>query len=145
MGGFNRNFRRSGRNRFDRRGSGRFNKRDKDRDRPSEMHPAVCDKCGKECEVPFRPTEGKPIYCDDCFKEKSREAGSRSGFGKPYNENLDNINKKLDRILNILEGKVHAEKRPEVKESKSIEKKFPSSEKPKITEKKKPKKKAKKS
>lgn len=32
-----------------------------------EMHKAVCSKCGKECEVPFKPTEGKPVYCKDCF------------------------------------------------------------------------------
>jgi CxxC-x17-CxxC domain-containing protein len=32
-----------------------------------EMHKAVCSKCGKNCEVPFKPTEGKPVYCKDCF------------------------------------------------------------------------------
>jgi CxxC-x17-CxxC domain-containing protein len=36
---------------------------------PREMHKAVCDKCKKECEVPFKPTEGKPVYCKDCYKK----------------------------------------------------------------------------
>ena len=91
MGDFDRNAgrRSSGRGRFDRRSGGFGGRgrdrdsdqgRDRGRDRRSrserhEMHPAICEKCGKDCEVPFKPTEGKPIYCDDCFKEKSREAG----------------------------------------------------------------------
>jgi CxxC-x17-CxxC domain-containing protein len=143
MGDFNRNFRRSGRNKFNRRGSGRFSRRDRDRDRPSEMHSAICDKCGKDCEVPFKPTQGKPIYCSDCFRDKSREAGSRSGFGKPSekpsNENFDQINKKLDRILSILESaKKPVEKKPEFKKP---EEELLVLEEPKIIKKKKPKKK----
>jgi len=39
---------------------------------PREMHKAVCTKCGKECEVPFKPTEGKPVYCKDCFMKEKR-------------------------------------------------------------------------
>ena len=35
---------------------------------PREMFPAVCSRCGKETEVPFRPTNGKPVYCSDCFR-----------------------------------------------------------------------------
>lgn len=37
---------------------------------PVEMHKAICDNCGKECEVPFRPTSGKPVYCSSCFEHK---------------------------------------------------------------------------
>lgn len=37
-----------------------------------EMHKAVCSKCGKACEVPFKPTEGKPVYCKDCYVPKRR-------------------------------------------------------------------------
>ena len=37
---------------------------------PVEMHKAICDNCGKECEVPFRPTSGKPVYCSNCFENK---------------------------------------------------------------------------
>ena len=101
------------RSRFDRsdrgrdRGGGR--RRDGGRDRRSErheMHSAICDKCGKDCEVPFKPTQGKPIYCDDCYKDKSREAGSRSEMGKPINnEKIDQINKKLDKIMKALKIK----------------------------------------
>ena len=161
MGDFNRNFDRRRSGRFNKGGrSGGFDRRDRGRDRRSErreMHSAICDKCGKECEVPFKPTEGKPIYCDDCFKNKSREAGSRSGFGKPSgkpsNENLDQINRKLDRILKILgSGKEQAEKKPEFKKPKNIEKvieeekpelkeELPVLEEPKIIKKKKPRKK----
>lgn len=43
---------------------------------PVEMHKAICDRCGKECEVPFRPTSGKPIYCSNCF-ESSKGPSSR--------------------------------------------------------------------
>lgn len=36
-----------------------------------QMYPAVCAKCGAQCEVPFqpRPVEegGKPVLCKDCF------------------------------------------------------------------------------
>ena len=118
-GGFGRD--RSGGS--DRR-SGGFDRRDRRSER-HEMHSVVCDKCGKDCEVPFRPTQGKPIYCNDCFKDKSREAGSRSEFGRPSekqsNENLDQINKKLDKILKILEaakGHFKEKEQPELKKPK---------------------------
>ena len=144
MGDFNPNFdrRRSGRSRgrdsgsFDRRSSGsfdrrpgRFDSRDRGRDRRSErpeMHEAVCDECGKDCEVPFRPTQGKPLYCENCFKDKNKEAGSRSGAGNQSNENLDKINKKLDKILNILlsaKEPVEEKEQPEVKKPKKRAKK----------------------
>lgn len=41
-----------------------------------EMHSAICDECGKHCEVPFKPSSGKPIFCSDCFS--NREGGSES-------------------------------------------------------------------
>jgi len=34
-----------------------------------EMHKAICDDCGKECEVPFKPIEGRKIYCRDCYRK----------------------------------------------------------------------------
>jgi len=184
MGDFDRNIdrRSSSRGRFDKSSSrgrfdksssrGRFGGREGGRDRGSfggrdrdggrerrterlEMHSAVCDKCGKDCEVPFRPTEGKPIYCDDCFKDKNMEAGSRSEMGKPKsNETFDQLHKKLDRILKILEepilgkdtGKDTGKEQPEVKEPKKTEKSKNIEEEPELEyakdiEKKKPKKK----
>ncbi len=47
-----------------------FNDRN-NRDRPAQ-HRAVCAKCGKTCEVPFKPTGDKPVYCSECFKGKSQ-------------------------------------------------------------------------
>ncbi len=40
-----------------------------DFNRPREMHKATCNKCKKECEVPFKPTEGKPVYCRECYAD----------------------------------------------------------------------------
>ena len=43
------------------------------RDRPPrKMHKAVCTKCKKDCEVPFKPTEGKDVLCQDCFRQNKR-------------------------------------------------------------------------
>lgn len=47
----------------------RFNDRGASRG-PVTMHQAICDNCGKNCEVPFRPTSGKPIFCSNCFENK---------------------------------------------------------------------------
>lgn len=59
------------------------------RDRgPKQMHHAVCDNCGKDCEVPFKPTGDKPVLCSDCFSKSrgdddrgSRRDSRRGGFG----------------------------------------------------------------
>ncbi len=34
-----------------------------------EMHPVVCDQCGKDATVPFVPRGDKPVYCSDCFSK----------------------------------------------------------------------------
>lgn len=56
----------------------------KDR-RPTTMHQATCDECGRSCQVPFRPSGDKPVFCSDCFegKEESRPRrdSGRSGGG----------------------------------------------------------------
>ena len=100
-------------------GSRREEFRDRDsrifeRRRP-EMHEVTCDKCGKQCEVPFKPTEGKPVFCSDCFrKDGDSSSSSRSSF-ESINRNttsqpeisskqLNEINTKLDKILGILEN-----------------------------------------
>jgi CxxC-x17-CxxC domain-containing protein len=101
------------------------------RDRgPVTMHEAVCDECGNSCEVPFRPTEGKPVYCNVCFGDKKKTANNRGedNFSRKnftsnkapertdlennfYKENndamkkqLEILNVKLDRLINIVEG-----------------------------------------
>lgn len=89
---------------------------DDDRERPA-MHHATCDKCGKDCEVPFVPSGKKPVFCRDCFVKE--DAGGPSKFGgKPsfrgpsfaeksapqvdYRQSLQAIADKLDVIANAL-------------------------------------------
>lgn len=76
------------------------------RDRDMEMYSAVCDDCGKDCEVPFKPTGEKPIYCSRCFEKRGnthdverfqRESGSNNDAV------LAEINAKLDQIIAHLE------------------------------------------
>lgn len=90
------------------RGRG-FGSRDRDsgfgeRRRP-EMHDVVCDKCGKNCQVPFKPSGDKPVLCSDCFRKDNNSSGSRdksSGSGISQ-EQFKELNRKLDKILGILE------------------------------------------
>jgi CxxC-x17-CxxC domain-containing protein len=44
------------------------------------MHHAICVKCGKDAEVPFKPNGKKPIYCSDCFVKD--DAGGDRGFDR---------------------------------------------------------------
>lgn len=83
---------------------------------PREMFKTVCSNCGKDCEVPFRPTTGKPVYCSDCFETMGgRNADSgrpeRPRFEHPdrsqaprvdNNKQLDELNSKLDKIIELL-------------------------------------------
>lgn len=75
-----------------------------------EMFSTTCSNCGKPCEVPFRPTNGKPVYCSDCF-EKMGGRDSQPRFEKPErssfrsNNEFEQLNAKIDRILNLLEEK----------------------------------------
>jgi CxxC-x17-CxxC domain-containing protein len=132
MGYFNRDSsNRSGR---DNRGGGRGFGGGRDRggrdDRPSfrsegprEMFKTVCSNCGKDCEVPFKPTSGKPVYCSDCFEKMGgrdsnerrpeRPERNRSDFSeRPQAPRVDNtkqfedLNKKLDKIIELLTPKV---------------------------------------
>ncbi|MEX2007627.1 MAG: CxxC-x17-CxxC domain-containing protein [Candidatus Levyibacteriota bacterium] len=118
----NRGADRGGRRDFD--GGGRDFGRD--RERP-QMHSVTCANCGKDAQVPFRPTSGRPVYCSDCFEKMqgrssggnesrgferrdnrdSRDRGPRPSFNDrpkqaPRNDQLDAINTKLDKILNLL-------------------------------------------
>ena len=131
MGYFNRDSNnRSGR---DNRGGGRGFGGGRDRggrdDRPSfrsdasrEMFKTVCSNCGKDCEVPFKPTSGKPVYCSDCFEKMGgrdsnerrpeRPERNRSDFSNrpqaPIVDNskqLEELNKKLDKIIELLTPK----------------------------------------
>lgn len=73
-GGFSR--RDGGRPNFPRKSWGGSGGRDRG---PVTMHQAVCDQCGKPCEVPFRPTSGKPVYCNVCFGGKKETGDNRGG------------------------------------------------------------------
>ena len=102
MGNYNRGgFGGSGR-RFGGGFRGRGGGFDRDR-RPAEMHDAVCDKCGKECQVPFKPTGDKPVLCSDCFRQGG--GGSRGGSSSGISsEQFNQLNAKLDKIIEILES-----------------------------------------
>jgi len=76
-------------------GSGR------DRGRSSgrrEFHDVICDKCKKECKVPFKPSNDKPVLCSECFEKKGRSSRGSDAS----KEQLDKINTKLDKILKVL-------------------------------------------
>ncbi|MAG59621.1 hypothetical protein CMO96_02415 [Candidatus Woesebacteria bacterium] len=124
MSGYNRN---SGSGGGNYRGGGGYRGRDSER---REMHKAVCNECGKTCEVPFRPTGEKPVYCSNCFEGKggrsserpTRRSSGGSNFGERDNTNkqlleqVGSLNIKLDRILKVLESSV--EKKPSKKKVK---------------------------
>lgn len=95
----------SGGSRFERRDS-RVSFGDK------KMFKAVCDKCKKDCEVPFRPTSGKPIFCSDCFGkgEKRERGGSNRVSSDKYEKQFSMLNSKLDDILKMLSPKVTIKK-----------------------------------
>ena len=79
-----------------------------------QMHSATCDKCGKECQVPFRPTAGKPVFCDNCFGK-----GGNDNFGKGSRDSKDSgevmqqikmLNTKMDQLIKILTPNAPVEK-----------------------------------
>ncbi len=65
-----------------------------------EFHDVICDKCKKECKVPFKPSTDKPVLCSDCFEKKGGSSRGGSGVSK---EQFDQVNKKLDKILKVLQ------------------------------------------
>lgn len=50
------------------------------------MYPAVCSRCGKNTEVPFKPNPEKDVFCEECFaivkeerkQQKQRQAPPRA-------------------------------------------------------------------
>src|SRR3989338_709526 len=73
----NRRFEKS--SRFEGRGAGRFEKGGRFEERESrerfrELVDAVCDQCGRECQLPFKPTGDRPVYCSSCFRKPEGEA-----------------------------------------------------------------------
>ena len=103
----------SGGSRYGGRSEGRSGGFGRDRnsrnsERPREMHDVICDKCKKECQVPFRPSGDKPVLCSDCFRKSegsSRSFGPRnrgSSSSRMSSEELSKINVKLDKIIKAL-------------------------------------------
>ena len=114
-----------------------------------QMYDAVCDKCGQDCQVPFQPTGEKPVYCSNCFEKTSgRDGGNERSFGgnrdfggnnrrfeardtKDYAQDntrteLEMINQKLDKILNLLNSQKVSQANPvmevkKIKKAKKIE------------------------
>jgi CxxC-x17-CxxC domain-containing protein len=94
------------------------------------MHEAICDQCGKPCEVPFRPAPGKPVYCTACFGAKrdggddrgesrfpqrsfgDRAIQARTDFGggtaggnnDEVKRQLELLNAKMDRLIKAVEA-----------------------------------------
>jgi len=80
----------------DRRDRGSDRRSDSPRFGDKQMYRVICDKCHKECEVPFKPSSDKPVYCDDCF-------GKNEKFKDQKNEDqFEILNVKLDKILKLL-------------------------------------------
>ena len=109
------NFRSNSKNRFVKSGDGKFRSGRKfkgkalggNEKRITKMYNVICDKCKKECQVPFKPTGEKPVYCSDCFRKNERPYDSRSkdtGFRSSISsEEFELINEKLDKIIQALE------------------------------------------
>jgi CxxC-x17-CxxC domain-containing protein len=92
-----------------------------------QRFPATCSDCGAACEVPFLPAPGKPVFCRDCFK-KGETSGPRRDSAlprsrpshphrepvdpqharpaDPYKAQFEQLNRKLDRILEALSADV---------------------------------------
>jgi len=72
--------------------------------RPMAMYDVVCAKCGKDCQVPFKPTTDKPVFCNDCFKSEGGGRSERGASSGITAEQFKQLNAKVDKILQILEG-----------------------------------------
>lgn len=94
------------------RNSNRENRRSRSSSRDSvKMFDAVCKKCGKKCQVPFKPTSGVGVSCSDCFvrndskkrvsrdrkspKNDSRREGRHSERNSRKNSSNSNRNKPM--------------------------------------------------
>lgn len=113
---------------FEKQGNSSFSRPEKRGDnRPSfgdkRMFEAVCDTCGRKCEVPFRPSGEKPVYCNQCFGKGDKPKNNPQD---PMKEQVIKLNSKLDKILEILNfhivAKAVAKKKPaeKIKEPEKV-------------------------
>ncbi len=103
-------------------GGGRPNKfagerRERPRFDDKQMHDAVCAKCGKDCQVPFRPTAERPVYCNDCF-DKSAGGNKNS---EEIMEQIKILNNKIDKIMKILVPNAPVEKAEKIEKAEKPE------------------------
>ena len=102
-----------------RSGDDRHERHDRPRFEDKQMHSAVCAKCGKDCQVPFRPTSSKPVFCNDCFGKNGNDSGSRRDSGSRDSgevmEQIKKLNYKLDKLMEILAPKLAVEKSEKLK------------------------------
>lgn len=95
--------------------------RDRSRDRrrgleDRQMFNAVCDNCGDKCQLPFMPREGKEVLCSKCFEEKGGDPRKNNGQSAAQ---MEALNAKLDRILELLGEKAPKKEKKEKKEAHS--------------------------
>ena len=68
-----------------------------------KMFGAICDKCGKRFELPFRPSGDKPVYCNECFGRSGSSLNKSNDKAiNQYKEQFEMLNSKLDRIIKVL-------------------------------------------
>lgn len=66
------------------------------------LYQVTCDKCGTDCEVPFRPTGERPVYCRPCLGKGDAPERPRGNAGGDNSEQFKVLNAKLDAILKAL-------------------------------------------
>ena len=108
--------------RFDSDRGGRGGRDDrKPRFEDKQMFDATCDKCGADCQVPFRPTAGKPVFCDNCFEKTSSRNGAPRDNGDMAKE-IKLLNEKMDKLIGLLSPKNSDKKTETKKEDKKVTK-----------------------
>lgn len=74
-------------------------RRERPRFQEKRMFAAICDKCGKKFELPFKPTGERPVYCRECFGNEGAGSEKNTNQGK---EQFEALNSKLDTIIKLL-------------------------------------------
>jgi len=62
-----------------------------------ELHTAICAKCKKETQVPFKPTGSKPVYCRECFQDQMLEVESAQVTNNNHNNDGEVVERFGDR------------------------------------------------
>ena len=82
-----------------------------DRKEVSQKFDAICSKCGKKCQVPFRPNGVRPVYCNNCFgapqeapRDKKTFSPTEGRSTAELTRQIAAMNDKIDAMLKILQG-----------------------------------------